>query len=123
MEALKTEQRGGGRCKACDKVFSSSEIYWRKKLKLWEDLCPSCRSIVLQDLLQLEEEPLVKSQTFYQKYNHLFPSEPGTIHTHHCKEGVRNDSFYITRNQDMSVVAFCHHCQESGYWQDTLEKF
>ena len=22
----------------------------------------------------------------------------------------------------MSVVAFCHHCQESGYWQDTLEK-
>ena len=64
----------------------------------------------------------MKSQTFYQKFNHLFPSEPGTIHTHHCKEGVRNDSFYITRNQDMSVVAFCHHCQESGYWQDTLEK-
>ena len=57
MEALKTEQRGGGRCKACDKVFSSTEIYWRKKLKLWEELCPSCRSVVLQDLLQLEEEP------------------------------------------------------------------
>ena len=42
------------------------------------------------------------------------PDEPGTVHIHHCKTGNNNDRLYITRKDDDSIVAYCHHCGASG---------
>ena len=39
----------------------------------------------------------------------------GQIHIHHCKQGHNNDRLYIRRNEDESIVAYCHHCGKSGY--------
>lgn len=43
------------------------------------------------------------------------PSEPGrTVRRHHCKGGKGKDKLYITRKEDGSIVAFCHHCHAGG---------
>ena len=47
------------------------------------------------------------------KFENFFP-EAGTIHIHHCKSGLGNDRFYLTRQADGSVLGFCHHCGEGG---------
>ena len=39
----------------------------------------------------------------------------GQTHIHHCKQGHNNDRLYIRRNEDESIVAYCHHCGKSGY--------
>jgi len=47
------------------------------------------------------------------------PDELGKeIHIHHCKSGRGNDKLYIKRNQDGSIVAFCHHCTTGGRYSD-----
>jgi len=43
------------------------------------------------------------------------PEEPGTVHVHHCKEGSNNDRLYVTRKEDGTILAYCHHCGASGY--------
>ncbi len=44
------------------------------------------------------------------------------VHIHHCKQGHNNDRLYIRRNEDESVVAYCHHCGKSGYsFSDNLQ--
>jgi len=48
------------------------------------------------------------------EYVPLAPEEPGTVHVHHCKEGHGNDSLYITRKDDDTILAYCHHCGASG---------
>ena len=53
----------------------------------------------------------------YLKKDEFVPyatDEEGTVHIHHCKGGTGNDSLYITRNEDGSIVAFCHHCSARG---------
>jgi hypothetical protein len=47
------------------------------------------------------------------EYEKFFPDQ-GTIHIHHCKEGVGNDRFYLTREEDGSILGFCHHCGQGG---------
>ena len=42
------------------------------------------------------------------------PSEPGTVHIHHCKDGHNNDRLYITRKEDGTILAYCHHCGLGG---------
>lgn len=42
-----------------------------------------------------------------------FP-DVGTRHIHHCRDGRGNDRFYLTRQEDGSVLGFCHHCGEGG---------
>jgi hypothetical protein len=37
------------------------------------------------------------------------------VHVHHCKDGRGNDRLYVRRNEDGSIVGFCHHCHSSGY--------
>ena len=37
------------------------------------------------------------------------------IHIHHCKQGYHNDRLYIRRNEDDSIIAYCHHCGKRGY--------
>ena len=51
------------------------------------------------------------------------PKDRGVqIHIHHCKQGHNNDRLYIRRNEDESVVAYCHHCGKSGYsFSDNLQ--
>lgn len=44
----------------------------------------------------------------------LAPTEPGTVHKHHCKQGRNNDRMYITRKEDDTILAYCHHCGGSG---------
>lgn len=44
------------------------------------------------------------------------PSAYGTqVNVHHCRLGKDNDRMYVRRNDDGSVVAFCHHCNGRGY--------
>lgn len=53
----------------------------------------------------------------YLKKDEFVPyatDEEGTVHIHHCKGGTGNDSLYITRKEDGSIVAFCHHCSARG---------
>jgi len=40
------------------------------------------------------------------------------IHIHHCKGGKGNDKLYVRRNEDDSIVAYCHHCNKRGYARD-----
>ena len=40
------------------------------------------------------------------------------VHIHHCKGGKNNDKLYIRRNEDDSIVAYCHHCNQRGYARD-----
>jgi len=58
-----------------------------------------------------------KSRAFLKKDEYL-PYAPNeinaTVNIHHCKEGKNNDRLYITRKEDGSVVAYCHHCGLSG---------
>ena len=51
------------------------------------------------------------------------PKDRGVqIHIHHCKQGHNNDRLYIRRNEDESIVAYCHHCGKSGYsFSDNLQ--
>jgi len=43
------------------------------------------------------------------------PSEiGGEVHVHHCKLGKDNDRLYIRRNEDDSIIAYCHHCGKRG---------
>ena len=51
------------------------------------------------------------------------PKDRGVqIHIHHCKQGYHNDRLYIRRNEDESIVAYCHHCGKSGYsFSDNLQ--
>ena len=44
----------------------------------------------------------------------LAPTEPGTVHKHHCKQGRNNDRMYITREEDGTILAYCHHCGRGG---------
>tara|TARA_R110002020_G_scaffold461981_1_gene681233 strand:- start:6020 stop:6859 length:840 start_codon:yes stop_codon:yes gene_type:complete len=37
------------------------------------------------------------------------------VHIHHCKLGYHNDRLYIRRNEDDSIIAYCHHCGKRGY--------
>ena len=37
------------------------------------------------------------------------------VHIHHCKQGYNNDRLYIRRNEDESIIAYCHHCGKRGY--------
>lgn len=39
-----------GRCKACDRVMSESEIIWNDDAQLHEELCRKCRNAVHKDL-------------------------------------------------------------------------
>lgn len=44
------------------------------------------------------------------------PDEPGEqVNIHHCKQGRNNDRLYIRRNEDGSIVGYCHHCGSRGY--------
>ena len=36
------------------------------------------------------------------------------VHVHHCKLGKNNDRLYIRRNEDGSIMAYCHHCGMRG---------
>lgn len=38
-----------------------------------------------------------------------------TVNIYHCKKGKGNDRLYITRNTDGTAVAYCHHCDQSGW--------
>lgn len=53
-------------------------------------------------------------------YEEFWP-DSGTVHTHHCRMGVGNDALYITRNPDNSLVAYCHHCGDRGFYKNKLE--
>ena len=48
------------------------------------------------------------------EYLHLAPTEPGTVRVHHCKQGRNNDRLYITRKEDDTILAYCHHCGLGG---------
>lgn len=37
------------------------------------------------------------------------------VNIHHCKGGQGNDKLYIRRNEDDTIVAFCHHCNKRGF--------
>ena len=39
-----------GRCKACNKILSESEIIWNEDAQLHEELCRRCRNAVHKDL-------------------------------------------------------------------------
>ena len=51
------------------------------------------------------------------------PKDRGVqIPIYHCKQGYHNDRLYIRRNEDESIVAYCHHCGKSGYsFSDNLQ--
>lgn len=43
------------------------------------------------------------------------PTELGkTVRRHHCRGGRGKDKLYITRKEDGTIAAFCHHCHASG---------
>ena len=43
------------------------------------------------------------------------PSEVGgEVHVHHCKLGKNNDRLYITRSDNDTILAYCHHCGKRG---------
>lgn len=46
------------------------------------------------------------------------PDVPGEqVQIHHCKPGNQNDRLFIRRNDDESVVGYCHHCGARGYYR------
>lgn len=51
------------------------------------------------------------------EYLHHAPEQPGTIHVHHCKEGHGNDKLYVTRKEDGTILAYCHHCHLGGSYR------
>lgn len=46
------------RCKACDTEFSKYEVIWRKKQHRFEDLCRTCRRIVLESLADFTDSKI-----------------------------------------------------------------
>lgn len=38
-----------------------------------------------------------------------------SVMVHHCKKGKNNNRLYIRRNEDGSIVAYCHHCCKRGF--------
>lgn len=44
----------------------------------------------------------------------MAPEGPGTVNIHHCKDGPGNDKLYITRKDDGTILAYCHHCGKRG---------
>lgn len=45
------------------------------------------------------------------------PDVPGEqVRIHHCRQGNQNDRLYIRRNNDGSIVGYCHHCGNRGYY-------
>lgn len=43
------------------------------------------------------------------------PMELGkTVRRHHCRVGKGKDKLYITRKEDGTIAAFCHHCHARG---------
>lgn len=47
------------------------------------------------------------------------PEVPGEqVHVHHCKQGRNNDRMYVKRNNDGTVIAYCHHCGKTGLYKD-----
>lgn len=53
----------------------------------------------------------------------FMPYAPDTLgqqaNVHHCKLGKNNDRMYVRRNEDGSVIAYCHHCGGRGYSRGT----
>lgn len=43
------------------------------------------------------------------------PETPGSVHVHHCKQGPGKNKMYITRLENGNIIAFCHHCNSSGF--------
>lgn len=43
------------------------------------------------------------------------PETPGFVWVHHCKQGPRKNKLIVTRNENGTVIAFCHHCNASGF--------
>jgi hypothetical protein len=37
---------------------------------------------------------------------------------YHCKDGKENGRLYIKKNEDGSIIAFCHHCGKKGYYKN-----
>jgi hypothetical protein len=49
-------------------------------------------------------------------YEDDFPDMTGgQVNLFHCKTGRNNDRFYIKRNEDGSLIGYCHHCCEHGF--------
>lgn len=44
------------------------------------------------------------------------PEEPGQVHVHHCKQGHGKNKLYIRRCDNGNIIAFCHHCNSSGFY-------
>ena len=44
------------------------------------------------------------------------PAEPGYVWVHHCKQGPRKNKLIVTRNENGTIIAFCHHCNASGFY-------
>lgn len=52
----------------------------------------------------------------YEDFVPYAPETPGEqVNIHHCRSGKHNDRLYIRRNEDGSVIAYCHHCGMRGY--------
>jgi hypothetical protein len=55
----------------------------------------------------------------YLSHDEFMPYAPdelgASVHVHHCRLGKGKNKMYVTRNQDGSVIAFCHHCTASGF--------
>lgn len=44
------------------------------------------------------------------------PEQPGSVHVHHCKQGPGKNKMYVTRLDNGNIIAFCHHCNSSGFY-------
>lgn len=62
----------------------------------------------------------MKDRLPFEDFVPYAPDVPGEqVHVHHCRSGKHNDRLYIRRNEDGTVVGFCHHCGCSGFYNDS----